>query len=139
MKGKQGCSFSSWNYGTCFVYIWVAWDSQLRCRSESRDRLLAISPLSMCLCIVYSIFVALYQAFKLLTYIDKNKSFSELSVSSLRYIKYCAITISILIVLEIIFLAIFIEGDRPGVIMLGLIGTFASSVIATFTAVLQKL
>ena len=43
------------------------------------------------LCIPF--YVALYQAFKLLTYIDKNKAFSELSVRALRYIKYCAITI----------------------------------------------
>jgi len=84
-------------------------------------------------------FVALYQAFKLLIYIDRNKAFSELSVRSLRYIKYCAITISILIVAGIIFVAIYIEGDRTGVIMLGLICTFASSVIATFATVLQKL
>lgn len=84
-------------------------------------------------------FVALYQAFKLLTYIDRNKAFSELSVRALRYIKYCAITISVLIVLGIIFVILFIEGDRAGVIMLGLICTFASSVIATFAAVLQRL
>jgi hypothetical protein len=84
-------------------------------------------------------FVALYQAFRLLTCIDRNKAFSELTVRALRYIKYCAITISILFVLGIIFVVIFIEGDRTGVIMLGLMGTFASSVIATFTAVLQKL
>lgn len=31
--------------------------------------------------------VALYQAFKLLSYIDRNKAFSELSVRALRYIK----------------------------------------------------
>lgn len=84
-------------------------------------------------------FVALYQAFKLLTYIDRNKAFSELSVKALRYIKYCAITISILIVVGIIFVVIFIEGDVAGVIGLGLMCTFASSVIATFAAVLQKL
>jgi hypothetical protein len=84
-------------------------------------------------------FVALYQAFKLLTYIDRNKAFSELSVRALRYIKYCAITISILIVVGIIFVVLFIEGDVAGVIGLGIMCTFASSVIATFAAVLQKL
>ncbi|WP_018392589.1 DUF2975 domain-containing protein [Bacillus sp. 37MA] len=84
-------------------------------------------------------FVALYQAFKLLSYIDRNKTFAELSVRALRYIKYCAITISILIVVGIIFVLIFIEGDVAGVISLGLMCTFASSVIATFAAVLQKL
>jgi hypothetical protein len=84
-------------------------------------------------------FVALYQTFKLLIYIDRNKAFSELSVRALRYIKYCAITISILIVVWIIFVVIFIECDVAGVIGLGLMCTFASSVIATFAAVLQKL
>ena len=39
-------------------------------------------------------FVALYQAFKLLSYIDKNKAFSEISVKALKNIKHCAITIS---------------------------------------------
>src|SRR5690606_35254985 len=39
-------------------------------------------------------YFALYQAFKLLSYIDKNKAFSELSVRALRKIKYCAIAVS---------------------------------------------
>ena len=43
-----------------------------------------------------SFFFALYQALKLLSYIDKNKAFSELSVKALKNIKYCAITISII-------------------------------------------
>ena len=42
-----------------------------------------------------------------------------------------------LIVLGIIFVAIFIEDDQAGVLMPGLIVTFASSVIATFIVVLQ--
>src|SRR5690554_5386267 len=41
-------------------------------------------------------FFALYEGFKLLTYIDQNKAFSELSVVVLKNIKYCAIIISIL-------------------------------------------
>src|ERR1041385_9320188 len=36
---------------------------------------------------------ALYQAFKLLTYVDRNKTFSEVSVRALRYIKHSAVTI----------------------------------------------
>ncbi|MDF2545103.1 MAG: hypothetical protein K0R93_2658, partial [Anaerosolibacter sp.] len=39
-----------------------------------------------------SYFFALYQTLKLLSYIDKNKAFSELSVKALKNIKYCAIT-----------------------------------------------
>lgn len=39
-----------------------------------------------------SFFFALYQALKLLGYIDRNKAFSELSVDALKNIKYCAIS-----------------------------------------------
>src|SRR5689334_17167837 len=43
---------------------------------------------------VVPFFIALFQALKLLSYIDKNKAFSEVSVKALKNIKYCAITIS---------------------------------------------
>lgn len=87
-------------------------------------------------------FIALYQALKLLRYIDQNKAFSELSVTALKYIKYCAITISTLIVVGIVCGVILIAGkyeDITGFIGLGFILTFASMVIAVFAAVLQKL
>ncbi|MBT2686832.1 DUF2975 domain-containing protein [Bacillus sp. ISL-47] len=85
-------------------------------------------------------YFALYQAFKLLRYIDKNKAFSELSVKSLKKIKYCAITISSLHVLVLPLFYLFAEkDDAPGVIFVGLVVPFASMVIAVFAAVLQKL
>lgn len=85
-------------------------------------------------------YFALYQAFRLLRYIDKNQAFSSLSVEALKKIKYCAITISILHVLVLPLFYIFAElDDAPGVIFVGLIVPFASMVIAVFAAVLQKL
>jgi Protein of unknown function (DUF2975) len=85
-------------------------------------------------------FFALFQAFKLLRYIDKNKAFSVWSVKALRKIKYCAITISGLHVLVLPLFYLFAEiNDAPGVIFVGLIVPFASMVIAVFAAVLQKL
>jgi len=86
-------------------------------------------------------FVALYQAFKLLTYIDGDKAFSELSVRALRHIKYSAITIGILMVAGIAAIMVLCAGtgeDIAGVVMVGLIITFASSVVAAIAAVLQK-
>ncbi|WP_338786358.1 DUF2975 domain-containing protein [Metabacillus sp. FJAT-53654] len=88
------------------------------------------------------LFVALYQALKLLSYIDQNKAFSESSVRALKFIKYCAITISTLIVVGIISGVILIAGegqDITGFISLGLMLTFASMVITFFSAVLQRL
>ncbi|MFD2923960.1 DUF2975 domain-containing protein [Halobacillus naozhouensis] len=85
-------------------------------------------------------YFALYQAFKLLSYIDKNKAFSDLSVSALKNIKYCAITISILYVVGMpLFYLIAERDDAPGIIVLGMIIIFASLVIAVFAALLQKL
>ncbi|TYS89758.1 DUF2975 domain-containing protein [Rossellomorea aquimaris] len=85
-------------------------------------------------------FAALYQAIRLLSYIDKNNAFSELSVKALKNIKYCATTITTLYVagMPLFFLMGEID-DAPGVIVIGMMFIFAPLVIAVFAAVLQKL
>ncbi len=78
-------------------------------------------------------YFALYQAYKLLNYIDKNEAFSELSVRALKNIKYSAITISVLYVISLPLFYIVAEiDDAPGIIVIGLILIFASMVIAVF-------
>jgi hypothetical protein len=85
-------------------------------------------------------YFALYQAFKLLSYIDKNKAFSELSVRALKIIKNCAITISGLYAAGMpLFYLIAEMDDAPGIIVIGMVVIFASMVIAVFAAVLQRL
>ncbi|WP_223069818.1 DUF2975 domain-containing protein [Paenibacillus caui] len=85
-------------------------------------------------------FVALVQAFRLLSCIDKNNAFSELSLKALKNIKTCAITISILYAAGMpLFYLIAEEDDAPGLIVLGMVIVFASIVVAVFAAVLQKL
>ncbi|SHO48372.1 DUF2975 domain-containing protein [Anaerocolumna xylanovorans] len=85
-------------------------------------------------------YFALYQAFKLLSYIDKNNAFSELSVNSLKYIKYCAALISIIYAVSLpLFYLMAQKDDAPGIVVIGLVCTFAPLVIAVFAAVLQKL
>lgn len=85
-------------------------------------------------------YFALYQAFKLLSYIDKNKAFSEVSVSALKNIKFCAFSISILYVIGMpLFYLIAEMDDAPGIILIGMVMIFASFVVAVFAAVLQKL
>lgn len=85
-------------------------------------------------------YFALYQALKLLRYIDKNIAFSPISVMALKNIKYCAITISCLHVLLLPLFYLFAEkDDAPGVVFIGLVIPFASMVIAVFAAVLQRL
>lgn len=83
---------------------------------------------------------ALYQALKLLSYIDKNKAFSELSVKALKYIKYCANSISIIyaVLMPLVF-PLADADDAPGLVGIPLIIIFASIAIAVFAAVLQML
>ncbi|MGN7387145.1 DUF2975 domain-containing protein [Sporosarcina sp. SAFN-015] len=89
---------------------------------------------------VIPFFAALYQAFKLLSYIDKNEAFSELSVKALQKIKFCAMTISVLYVIILPFVYIVAElDDAPGLIIFGMVPVFAALVIAVFAAVLQRL
>lgn len=84
-------------------------------------------------------FFTLYQTLKLISYIDNNEAFSELSVKALKNIKYCAITISILYVLEMPILYLLTKVDDAPGILIGMVIIFASMVIAVFAAVLQKL
>ena len=86
-------------------------------------------------------FVALYQAFKLLGYIGQNEVFSLGSVKALRTIKYCAIILSITIVMAILYIRIFHakDDDPAGAIAMGILATFIAIVIATAAAVFQKL
>ena len=86
-------------------------------------------------------FVALYQAFKLLGYIGQNKAFSLSSVKALRTIKYCAIILSILIVMAAVYIRIFHakDDDPAGAVAVAIVATFVSIVIATAAAVFEKL
>ncbi|MEN1969217.1 DUF2975 domain-containing protein [Lentibacillus sp. N15] len=85
-------------------------------------------------------YFALYQAFNLLRFIDKNRAFSEVSVMALKKIKYCAIAISSFHVLILPLFYLFADqDDAPGVVFVGLVVPFASMVIAVFAAVLQRL
>lgn len=89
-------------------------------------------------CIAFS--VALYQAFKLLTYIEKNNAFSELSLKSLRVIKKCAFTVIFLFLFGIVSLMVLAKttgDDAAGPISLSLMGILVTSIVAAFISVLQ--
>ncbi len=85
-------------------------------------------------------FVALYQAFQLLGYIGQNEVFSDRSVRALRTIKYSAIAIATSIGMAVAYLFIVRPGDDiAGGVAMGLVITFVSIVIATVTAVFERL
>src|SRR4029078_13223411 len=85
-------------------------------------------------------FVGLYQGFKLLNFIDKNKAFSQGAVNTLKNMKLASLSLIGFIVLALFYIRFFAHGDDPaGPTALGIIVSFAVAVIATAAAVFQKL
>jgi len=86
-------------------------------------------------------FVALYKVFKLLGYIRQNKLFSSNSVKALKSIKYCAIVLSISIVLAGLYIRLFHnkEDDPAGFLAICIVTTLISIVVATAAAKFEKL
>ena len=86
-------------------------------------------------------FIALYKAFKLLGYVGQNKAFSLNSVRTLRSIKYCAIILSILIVMAGLYIKIFHnkDDDPAGFLAMCIVTSFVSFVVAIAVAVFEKI
>jgi hypothetical protein len=91
-------------------------------------------------------FVGLYQAFKLSGYAGEGKLFSPAAVKALRTIKYCALITAAAIVAVDTYLMIaahlhpqLADKDGPeGAVMLGMIATLASILIATAAARFER-
>ncbi|MGX5609823.1 DUF2975 domain-containing protein [Bacillus cereus] len=102
----------------------------------------SIYPLLVCaygISITFSL--ALYQLFKLLTYIEKKNALSKSSLQSLKVIKKCAFTVIIFVLLAIVYLRVhaqFTGDDAAGPISLGLMVILATSIIIAIMDVLQK-
>ena len=85
-----------------------------------------------------SLFVALYQAFKVLGYAGQNKVFSQAAVKALRTIKFCAIAIIGFVAVGEIFIMFSNSDDRAGGVFMGILITFGSIVIATAAAMFER-
>jgi len=86
-------------------------------------------------------FIALYKAFKLLGYIGQNKAFSLSSVRALSSIKYCAIVLSVFIVMAGLYVRIFHnkDDDPAGFLAMCMATTFVSIVVATAAAIFERI
>ena len=84
-------------------------------------------------------FIGLYQAFKVLGLVGQNKIFSQVAVNAMRRIKYCALAIiGFVVVEEIIIMLNHGDDDAAGAVMMGIVITFVSIVIATASAMFEK-
>ncbi|HVZ11050.1 MAG TPA: DUF2975 domain-containing protein [Candidatus Paceibacterota bacterium] len=85
-------------------------------------------------------FVALFQAFKVVGYVGKNKVFSPAAVKALRTIKYCAVTIiGFVMAEEIVIMLNHSSDDAAGGIMMGVFIAFGSIVIAAAAAMFERI
>ena len=86
-------------------------------------------------------FIGLYKAFRLLGYIGQNKVFSSNSVEALKSIKYCAISLTISIVMAGIFIRIahHKDDDPAGFLAMCIVTSFACVVVATAAAIFQRI
>lgn len=85
-------------------------------------------------------FLALYQAFKLLGFIDKNMAFSQPAVQTLKQITYYGFIISGLFAVGMPYIFYAAErDDAPGVILIALVIIGASFVIGVAAALFQRL
>lgn len=85
-------------------------------------------------------FIGLYQAFKLLSLIDANKAFSQEAVNTLKNMKFASLSLIGFIVLGLLYIRFFANGDDPaGPTALGILISFSFGVVATAAAIFQKL
>src|SRR6478735_1762250 len=83
-------------------------------------------------------FVGLFHGFKVLARAGHNEEFSPSAVRSLRTIKYCAIAIIGFVAGGEVFIMLSASDDRAGGVFIGILITFASIVVATAMAVLER-
>lgn len=83
-------------------------------------------------------FYALYQIFKLLGALGKGRIFTPSSLTAVRNIKYAALAICFLYILELPFLHRLAQVDDAPATLIGLFVITVSGVIAVITGWLQK-
>jgi hypothetical protein len=92
---------------------------------------------------VFSIayYVVLWQAWKILVLIDKNKGFSTETLKSLSKIKWASISATLILMIGFVpFLFPIAEiDDAPGLLLYGFIFACIPLVVAVFAAILEKL
>lgn len=84
-------------------------------------------------------FVALFQAIKVLGYAGQNNVFSQANVSALRTIRNCALLIIGLAVISVAFMPFGDAEDRPPGVFLRLVVIFGSLVVATTSAIFERI
>ena len=86
-------------------------------------------------------FVILYNAFMLLNYIGQQRVFSSSAIKILKRIKYCAIVLSILIIMAGLYIRLFhnLDDDPAGFLAICALGVFVAIIIAATANVFEMI
>lgn len=83
-------------------------------------------------------FIGMYQTFKVLGYIRKNKTFSQATVQALQTIRYCGVIIMCFVVAGEIYLFTIRSGDDiAGGVFMGLLIAFGSMIAVATAAMFE--
>jgi hypothetical protein len=85
-----------------------------------------------------AVFVALYQAFRVLGYVGQDTMLSPDAVGRLRAIKHCAMTIIGFVAGAELFIIVQNADDPQGGFFMGVLIAFVATVVVTATAVLER-
>lgn len=124
------------------VGIWLIWFPQLEGRATNLDLISIYKDPLIIYGYITSIpfFIGLYQALKLLHYIEGNKAFSKAAINTLNNIKLSAVIFLGFIVSVLVYIRLFVHGDdSAGPTALGILASFTAIVIAATATVFQKL
>ena len=86
-----------------------------------------------------SLFVALYQAFRVLTYVRQDRTFSPATVKAMRTIRYCAIAMVGFVAVSVLFMIGGDREDRPGGVFMRILVTFPTIVVGTAAALFERI
>ena len=83
-------------------------------------------------------FMGLYHAFRVLGFAGRNQEFTPSAVRSVRTVKYCAIALIVFVMGGEIIIVSNESDDHAGGVMMGMFIMFASFVVASAMAVLER-
>lgn len=84
-------------------------------------------------------FLALYQAFRVLGHIGRDKAFSQATVKALRTIGSCALAIIGFVALGELFIVMGDSDDRAGGVFMGILIAFGSAVVAAAALMFERI
>lgn len=84
-------------------------------------------------------FAALYQAFKALGYIGRDKAFSRETLKALRTIRSCALAVIGFVALGEFFIIMGGSDDRAGGVFMGVLIAFGSAVAAAAATMFERI